>query len=151
MEFSYKYIEETDLKSCAYLFQEAFLQEPWYEEWTYHQAYERLSELMSSKAAIGYVIYDQEKLIGMILGRRMTYLDKRQFWVDELCISQHYQGQHLGSRLLDYAKQECQKIQIYQMVLNTIRGGLSESFYHKNGFHEEKSLVCMSCDFECDK
>ncbi|WP_028042171.1 GNAT family N-acetyltransferase [Candidatus Stoquefichus massiliensis] len=147
MNFQYSEITQSDLKKCAQLFQDAFAQDPWNETWTYEQAYMRLDELMSSKVVMGYVAYDNGILAAMILGRQMTYMDKKDLWIDELCVSKNYQGHHLGSQLLNYTKQECIKQGIHGMVLNTVKGFLSENFYQKNGFYENISLVCMSCEF----
>lgn len=147
MKLNFYEIKNSDLRNCARLFQRAFAEEPWNETWTYEQAYSRLDELMSSKAAMGYVVYDEDILVAMILGRQMTYMDKRELWIDELCVNQDYQGYHLGSQLLDYTKQECIKQNIHGMVLNTVKGFLSEVFYRKNGFYENISLVCLSCEF----
>lgn len=147
MKLNYSEMKKTDLPNCARLFQHAFAQEPWNETWTYEQAYTRLDELMSSQAAMGYVVYDGDILVAMILGRRMTYMDKKDLWIDEFCVNRDYQGHHLGSELLDYTKQECIKQNIHGMVLNTVKGFLSECFYRQNGFYENISLVCMSCEF----
>ena len=58
------------------------------------------------------------------------------------------QGQNLGSRLLDYTKQQCLQKNITHISLNTIRGFLSDVFYQKNGFYEKTDIVCMGCQLE---
>lgn len=134
------------LNKCSILFQQCFMQEPWNETWTYEQSYQRLKEMLLSPYALGYVLYRDNQLIGMILGRQMTYLEKKELWIDEVCILPELHGQHLGSYLLQQTKKECIKLHIERMVLQTIRGFLSEGFYSKNNFVEEKHLICMSCD-----
>ena len=134
------------LNKCSILFQQCFMQEPWNETWTYEQSYQRLKEMLLSPYALGYVLYRDNQLIGMILGRQMTYLEKKELWIDEVCILPELHGQHLGSSLLQQTKKECIKLHIERMVLQTIRGFLSEGFYSKNNFVEEKHLICMSCD-----
>lgn len=134
------------LNKCSILFQQCFMQEPWNETWTYEQSYQRLKEMLLSPYALGYVLYRDNQLIGMILGRQMTYLEKKELWIDEVCILPELHGQHLGSYLLLQTKKECIKLHIERMVLQTIRGFLSEGFYSKNNFVEEKHLICMSCD-----
>lgn len=134
------------LNKCSILFQQCFMQEPWNETWTYEQSYQRLKEMLLSPYALGYVLYRDNQLIGMILGRQMTYLEKKELWIDEVCILPELHGQHLGSYLLQQTKKKCIKLHIERMVLQTIRGFLSEGFYSKNNFVEEKHLICMSCD-----
>lgn len=57
------------LNKCSILFQQCFMQEPWNETWTYEQSYQRLKEMLLSPYALGYVLYRDNQLIGMILGR----------------------------------------------------------------------------------
>ena len=64
------------LNKCSILFQQCFMQEPWNETWPYEQSYQRLKEMLLSPYALGYVLYRDNQLIGMILGRQMTYLEK---------------------------------------------------------------------------
>ena len=147
MNFEYREMNHDDLKKCTRLFQEAFLKEPWKETWTYEKAYQRLEGIMDSKSSIGFVITDNHHMIGMLCGRIMPYLDDYELWVEEVCISDSYQGQGLGSQLLNYTKQELINKNVNRMVLNTTRGYLSDVFYLKNGFQEKDMIVCMSCEF----
>lgn len=144
----YNKMSQDDLSACATVFQDAFLQPPWHEKWTYEQAYSRIEELMSSNYFRGYIIKDENKVIGMACGRIMTYMHYQEFWLDELCLLNQYQGQHLGSSLLDYIKQELKKENIERIVLNTVKGVLSDVFYQNNGFQENKTIVSMYCDFK---
>lgn len=148
MKLCFKNMDKKDLDKAAKLFQVAFQQAPWNENWTYQQSFERLSEIMSTHSSIGYVIYDNELLIGMLLGRVLLYLDDYELIIEEVCIAQGYQGQNLGSRLLDYTKQQCLQKNITHISLNTIRGFLSDVFYQKNGFYEKTDIVCMGCQLE---
>lgn len=147
MAFEYRIMTHDDLKACAILFQEAFLQEPWKERWTFEQAFHRLDGIMDARMAIGYVVYDHGDLIGMLCGRKMTYLDETELWIEEVCVSHKYQGKGLGSSLISYVKEELKNIGIKRMVLNTTKGYLSDVFYYKNGFLESDHIVFMSCDF----
>lgn len=92
------------LNKCSILFQQCFMQEPWNETWTYEQSYQRLKEMLLSPYALGYVLYRDNQLIGMILGRQMTYLEKKELWIDEVCILPELHGQYLGSYLLQQTK-----------------------------------------------
>lgn len=145
--YQYRKMNEADLKECAILFQKAFSQSPWNEIWTFEQAYARLEELMSSQVVRGYVIVDCEKVIGMACGRLMTYMSYQELWLDELCLSYEYQGQGLGSQMLDYIKTELKKEGVRRIVLNTIQGFLSERFYKQNDFYKNENIVSMYCDF----
>lgn len=134
------------LSECASLFQKCFQQEPWCESWTYDQSYQRLKEMLHSPYVFGFVLYQDNHLSGLVLGRQMTYLSRKELWIDELCIAPQYQGQSLGTELLNMVKKECQKNHIERIVLNTVRGFLSQHFYKKNAFQEVDNIVCMACE-----
>jgi len=134
------------LDKCAVIFVEAFRKKPWLEDWTYDQAYQRLQDLLSAQNVFAYVCLDHQEIIGMICGRQLIYLDYYELWIDELCISNQYAGRGIGSTILNFVKEECQKKQIKRIVLNTIRSYLSDVFYYKNGFKEAEDMVCLKFD-----
>lgn len=143
MNLKYQIMQQDDMQSCATLFKESFQQEPWNEAWTTEQSLERLKEIMSSPHAFGYVVYDESHIIGMLCGRIMTFMDFKELWVDDLCISHHYQGQGIGSLFLEKVKKEMRKRNVSRITLNTTKGFLSEKFYKKNGFEEAETIVSM--------
>lgn len=136
------------LKEAAILFQQCFDNEPWNEQWTYQQAYQHLEEMLSSPYTLAYVLYQNGQFIGMIVGHQMTYMDKQVLCIDELCVCPQLHGQHIGSQLLDYIKEECHKRKIQKIVLQTIRSYLSDYFYKCHGFYEQDYLVSMTCDIK---
>lgn len=148
MELCFQNMNINDLDKAAKLFQIAFQKEPWNEHWTYQQSFERLSEIMSTSSSKGFVIYDHEELVGMLLGRVLPYLNDYELIIEEVCIAEGYQGQSLGSSLLDYTKQQCLYENITHISLNTVRGFLSDVFYQKNGFHIKTDIVYMRCDLK---
>lgn len=141
----YRKYDQEDLLICIHLFKECFLQEPWNELWTDEQVESRIKEIMSSQYAFGYVCFDNDKLVGMMFGRVMTFLDYKELWVDDFCVSSLYQGQGLGSQFLNQVKQVMISCDVKRISLNTTRGYLSDKFYKKNGFIEYPSIVYMSC------
>ncbi|UTY38672.1 GNAT family N-acetyltransferase [Allocoprobacillus halotolerans] len=134
------------LNDCVRLFQQCFEKEPWHEKWTYEQSFQRLKEMIVAPYVFSYVLYQDGQLAGMIIGRQMTYMERKELWIDEVCISPQFQGHHLGNNLLDFVKEECKKRNIKTLVLQTIRGFLSDHFYSQNGFHIQEHLVSMKCD-----
>lgn len=143
MKLDYKNMTQDELLDCATLFAKCFQQDPWNEEWTIQQALDRLQEIMSSPHALGYTVYHEGKMIGMLCGRVMTFMDFKEFWIDDFCISNNYQGKGLGSQFLDEVKIFLKDKEISRITLNTTRGFLSDKFYKKNGFKESDNLVTM--------
>ncbi len=147
MEFLYKRLEQNEISMCADTLIKAFKEEPWNEDWTFEQAYTRLDELMSARVSRGYIVLDSEAkiVVGMVIGRIMTYIDKKELWLDEVSIHPDYQRKGIGTRMLEYVKRElnAENEEISNIVLTTMRGYPSVSFYEKNGFHTDGNVIFM--------
>lgn len=148
MNLEYRVMTSEDFGLCARELMAAFKQAPWNENWTYEQAYTRIDEIMSAKVSRGYVIYERDKVISMLCGRIMTYLDFKELWIDEFSVHPNYQRRGIGGQMLEFVRSEMKKENIYCMVLNTERTYPSVKFYEKNGFKQDDSLVFMTNTFK---
>lgn len=147
MELIYKRLEENKISMCADTLIKAFKEQPWNEDWTFEQAYTRLDELMSARVSRGYIVLDREEktVVGMVIGRIMTYMSKKELWLDEVSIHPNYQRKGIGTRMIEYVKRELkeEKEEISNIVLTTMRGYPSVGFYEKNGFHTDENVIFM--------
>ncbi len=147
MNLTYKRLERNELSMCADTLIKAFKEEPWNENWTFEQAYTRLDELMSARVSRGYIALDSEEkiVVGMVIGRIMTYMSQKELWLDEVSIHPAYQRKGIGTRMFEYVKRELQEEpeEISNIVLTTMRGYPSVAFYEKNGFHIEECVIFM--------
>ena len=109
--------------------------------------YKRLDELMSARVSRGYIVLDSEEkiVVGMVIGRIMTYMNQKELWLDEVSIHPTYQRKGIGTKMFEYVKRELQEEpeEISNLVLTTMRGYPSVGFYEKNGFHIEECVVFM--------
>lgn len=142
---NFSIMKAKDFSCCALTLMQAFKEKPWNENWTYEQAYNRILEIMSSKNARGYVLYDQNIVVAMLCGRVMTYLDYKEFVIDEFNVHPLYQGKKIGTQMLQYVqtalKQEIEKISYF--ILNTKKSYSCEFFYQVNGFEIDSSWILM--------
>ena len=143
----FRKINTKDYKSCANALIAAFNQEPWNENWTYEQALTRIDEMMSGRVSCGYVAVDGEAVVGMLIGRIMTYLDWKEVFIDEFSVHPAYQGKNIGSDLLDFAQKQLMQEGISAFVLNTENDKPAVQFYKKNGFKIKDNLVFMAKNF----
>jgi len=142
--FIFRKIIEDDYRTCAISLVESFKEEPWCENWTFNQAFERINEMMASKMSRGYVIVDNTGLVvGMCIGRIMTYLDFKELWIDEFSVNPSVQGRGLGNLLIGSAKKELEKENVRNMALTTEKGSPAVKFYEKNGFRVSDRIVFM--------
>ena len=143
MYYLFKRLDKADLNDAVVIFQAAFLQSPWNEEWTKQQAYNRLIDYMETKMGLHLGIFVEQRLVGFIFSRKMTYLESYELWIDEICVDPTYQGKSIGSALMNKLKEICLNEHIERICLVTKRGKLSHGFYYKMGFDEDESSVCL--------
>lgn len=148
MNIVYRRMILSDMGACAVELMKAFKEEPWNENWTYEQAFMRIEELMSARVSRGYVAYDTDAdvVVSMLCGRIMTYLDFKELWVDEFSVNPDYQRMGIGTKMIDYVREELKKEEekISGIVLTTEKGYPSVQFYEKNGITVEERVVFMS-------
>ena len=141
----YRELNETHLKHMATLFVKAFNTYPWNEEWTFEQAFTRIDEIMSARVSRGYVVYDGDTVVAMACGRIMTYIDFKELWIDEFSVNPLYQGKGVGSKLIEFIRNELkkEKSKISYLALNTERDYPCVSFYENNGFRASETNLVM--------
>lgn len=143
-DISLRQITLNDYHSAAYELIEAFKGEPWNEDWSYQAAYNRISQIMSSPLSRGFVAIQNGEVVGMLCGKIMTYLNEELLMAEEFSIHPKCQGQHLGQKLMSFAKEEMAKEGIYYFSLITERGYPCVKFYENQGFKEDMHSVVMS-------
>ncbi|USB33922.1 GNAT family N-acetyltransferase [Paenibacillus sp. YPG26] len=132
------------LKPCSELYIRVFNSEPWNETWTDHTAVERLTDLLDTPKSLGFLLYDQDNLIGFVAGNSKKSYAGLTFYLAELCISNQIHGKGYGSKLIRHLETELQKRGIQSIYLLTSNGGLAEKFYLKNGYTINEHRIIMN-------
>jgi ribosomal protein S18 acetylase RimI-like enzyme len=58
----------------------------------------------------------------------------KYLFIDDLCVDESCRGQHVGSRLFEYVKEEAKKLGCYHVTLNVWEGNdNANAFYEKMG------------------
>lgn len=146
MSLIFRRMTPADFPACAEELIAAFREEPWSEDWTHGQAFDRIDEIMSARVSRGVVCMDGDKCVSMLCGRIMTYQEQKLFYIDEFSVHPDYQRQGVGSRMLACLREELKKEPqpISHMSLITERGFPSVAFYGKNGFVELTNEMTMA-------
>ena len=144
MKIEYKVFDVKYWDSCVECSILAFGEAPWNENWTYEQVNERTHQIMGSKYSKGFVALDGTRIVGILLGQVRTYLDWKQVEVDDFCVHPKYQGQKIGTKLIEFAQKELKRENINALSLTTIRGTPAVKFYEKNGFKQSETVLFMS-------
>ncbi len=136
-----------DLEKAALVLKQAFAEKPWNENWDLELAKTRIEELMAGPMSIGYVCEEENNILGIMLGRKTTYICGIEYFVDEFCISPSAQRKGTGTSMIDYARQELAELGFADIALNTEKGYPSEMFYKKTGFVQKENLIFMYLNF----
>ena len=139
----YKEITKDYIRDIAEVYIEAFNSEPWNDEWTIESASKRISQMINCEGFDGLVAYEEEKLIGMILGNHEYYYDAMLFQIKEFCVAPQVKGTGVGSKLLDEFTIRLKAKGIDRIILLTSRTNATEGFYRKHGFNSFEDMVMM--------
>lgn len=135
----------TDFDKVKSLFLSVFSKEPWNDKWDdLDQLDMYIKELTTAFNSLSYGLYDDEKLLGIALGRKMHFYEGIQFRIDEFCVLTSLQGKGLGSFFMETIAKECRKDNIKYLILCTDRTYPAYKFYKKQGFVESEKNVMFS-------
>lgn len=143
MSEKFKPFTEDYLDQCIELYMKVFNSGPWNETWSYDTAKERLVDLLNTPKFLGFLLFDQDNLIGFIAGNSKRTYSGGTFYIAELCVNNKTQGKGYGSKLLRYLEEELVKRKIQSVYLLTAPGGQAEAFYRKNQYSINDNRVVI--------
>lgn len=133
-----------DLDDCVDLYLEVFSSDPWFDDWkSRDQVRNYLKELMKNPVFKGYVVYSKDKLLAVCLGHKRSWWSGKEYFIDELFVSNEIQGRGLGTYLLDYVVDMLNMEDCTRLTLLTNRNFPAEKFYLKNGFDIKTERLVM--------
>ena len=139
----YKELTNEHIKEIAEIYVDAFNSEPWNDEWTIDSAFKRISQMINCEGFDGLVAYEDEKLIGMILGNHEYYYNGMHFNIKEFCVDLKLKGKGIGSKLFEEFLKRLKSSGIDEVILLTSKTEGTEGFYNKHGFKSFEGMVMM--------
>jgi aminoglycoside 6'-N-acetyltransferase I len=132
-----------DMDQCVKLLMEAYNCEPWNNNWSDITAGRYLNEFAAGKNFAGFVICEEEKVIGAMFAHRKTWWTNDELFVDEIYIKPQEQRKGHGNALLKYAEEYAQSQGLAGLTLLTNRYFPSRLFYEKNGYTCAEHVIFM--------
>lgn len=140
----FKQFVSRNIDECTNLFLKVFSGEPWNDQWeSFNQAREYLVEFLENPGFEGFIVSDNDRIVGACFGHKRSWWKGKEFYIDEIFIDNEMQGRGIGSGLLDFVKARLLKQEIQTLVLLTEKGLPAELFYKKNGFHSSETNIFM--------
>ena len=130
MKIFFRKITLEDRDEIVDLFIEVYKNEPWNEIWDKKIARNKIEDFLNSNIAENYCVTDEDnKIIGVLLGRRQYYIDSKELYVDEYFIDTNYQNQGIGKKFMEYIEEEMKQNGYSCIILLTEKSFPSEYFY----------------------
>ncbi len=93
MNCSFRKMEENDLESLSKIMKEAFLKDPWDEEWDEEECHERLSIFYHMHSSLGYVLTNENNdACGGAIGYVSPLGNIKEFTIQEFFVDPKYIG-----------------------------------------------------------
>ena len=135
-------MDRGDLEACATLFAQVFSTPPWSEPWTHEGALARLEHFHASPGGVGLLMPGEGGAVaGFLLGHLEPYLEGKLFYLREMCVASHRQGQGIGSRLYRGLEKQLVAHDVRAVYLATDRGIPAAAFYQGLGFRCSEGMA----------
>lgn len=134
-------VEQSDYKNIANLMIRAFKNPPWNEEWSYQRAYQRIEQLDDGKYTRCYVYLIDDKIVGVLCGKIITYVNDLELMIEDFYIDPDCQRMGLGTKLMEAVIKELPEIDGF--ILLTGKDFYSVDFYQKNDFVVSDNIIFM--------
>ena len=137
-------IKKMDVESieiCANIYQNAYKNDPWNEEYSIVEIKDYLSRFMNSETKRAYMLMMDEEIIGIALGLIVPCIDSDYFRLEDICLLPQYQRNGLGGQFIKLISDCVSNEKCDSILLGTQRGYPAHEFYLKNGFKEIDSVL----------
>jgi len=132
-----------DIDEITKLYIETYKQEPWNENWKKEIAREKIKDAIENNNAENYCINKDNRIIGVMFGRKNYFIDKKELYIDEYLIDYNNQRKGIGKYFLGNIETDLKQKNYSNIILLTKKTFPSELFYKENGFRTSPNMILM--------
>lgn len=144
-------IEDKNIEACTKIYIETYSKEPWNEQYDFNVVHDHINKFISKDSNHGWVLYQGENAIGIMLGIIIPSPGGDYFRIEDLCISPSSQGLGYGSEFIKIVSNELKSYKVDSIILNTVKEFPSYKFYLKNKFTEINTSITLYLDLNDEK
>ena len=141
MQYHLRPIFPDDVPAVARLYMEAYSDSAWQETWSYEDAHQRISELMSSCVNIGLVCLDYNVVIGCLIAEVLSWHTGKQMEIKEVFVSPKYRNLGIGSGLVVEAERIGKERNVSEFFLWTNNNRKLTQFYNHCGYQSSSNVI----------
>ncbi len=143
-KFILKRITEDEIETSSNLYYEVFTSPDWKFYWlTKEKAYNYFMDMFNTPNFIGFVLIDNDEVIGACFGVSNPHFINKQYEIKEIFIKHSLQNQGIGNIFLEQVETELASQQIQLITLYTQKTVPAFNFYKKRDYITLKDTVHM--------
>lgn len=132
-----------DLDACVKILIAAYDPPPWNYHWTEESGERYLSDFISNSNFIGFVVLDEDEIVGAMFARRKIWWTNDEIFVEEIFIKPDWQRHGYGKLLMDRAEELSKELGLAGVTLLTSKYHPAKMFYDKNGYTLADHVIYM--------
>ena len=143
-----KELSTNDLPEIKELFRAVFAGPPWNEDWNdENQLDEYMKDLTEVRNSLIFGLYEDGRFIGVSVGKIKHWCEGTEYFIEELCIRNEYQGKGFGKGFMNLIQDKVKERGVNTIYLMTDRNQPAYEFYKRIGFEELPQLTSFYKDF----
>lgn len=136
-------IQKKDIPSCAEILCAVYNNEMWQCCWTMETGKAYLEDYFDVKKFIGFVVEENERIIGAMFAREKIWWNNSELYIDEMFVLPEMQRGGYGSMLINAAEEYVKEHKLAGLTLCTNKYAPAPNFYRKNGFVDNEYIMFM--------
>ncbi len=136
-------MEREDIAACAEILCSVYNNEMWQCRWDMKTGIEYLTDYFDAKKFVGFVIKEDEKIIGAMFAHEKVWWNSSELFIDEMFILPQLQRSSKGSMLINAAEEYVAEHKLAGLTLSTNKYAPAPLFYRKNGFSDNEFIMFM--------
>lgn len=133
----------SDIPFCAEILCSVYNNEMWQCRWTSETACAYLEDYYNAVKFAGFVIEENEKIIGAVFAHEKIWWNNSELFIDEMFILPELQRKGYGSMLIRAAEEYVSEHKLAGFTLTTNKYAPAPDFYRKNGFADCEHILFM--------
>jgi ribosomal protein S18 acetylase RimI-like enzyme len=133
--------QQSDIKKIVKIFREEYKKYPYNEKWGEKTALDKIKDY--SKSSKIFVVELEDRVVGFIILHTHLWDDGEVGFIDEIIVTEKFQGKGLGKLLMNKAEEYFRKNKIKRYELMSSTKSKAFKFYQKIGFKVIKDFAYM--------